>query len=109
MECGLPSPPRSFASLICCRVWGFEAWRGVSHGMTIPGHLLTTGYVRLPVMRTVDRDLSCENASPADQRWADLADRRCGATAEDAVDALIREVLDRKQPDEIFPELSATF
>jgi acetyl/propionyl-CoA carboxylase alpha subunit len=47
--------------------------------------------------------------SPGDRRWADPADRRSGATAEEAVDTLVREVLERKMPDEIFPEIVVSY
>jgi hypothetical protein len=47
--------------------------------------------------------------SPRDQRWADAPDRRSGATAREAVDALVREVLDAKLPDEIFPEIQVSY
>jgi acetyl/propionyl-CoA carboxylase alpha subunit len=47
--------------------------------------------------------------SPADRRWADPADRRSGPTAAAAVDALVREVLEEKMPDEIFPELTVSY
>jgi acetyl-CoA carboxylase biotin carboxylase subunit len=47
--------------------------------------------------------------APGDRRWADPADRRAGPTAEEAVAALVREVLEQKMPDEIFPEITVSY
>ena len=47
--------------------------------------------------------------SPTTQRWADPERRRQGATPAEAVDRLVREVLERLLPDQIFPELKMSF
>jgi acetyl-CoA carboxylase biotin carboxylase subunit len=47
--------------------------------------------------------------APGDRRWADPPDRRSGSTADEAVAALVSEVLEQKMPDEIFPEIAVSY
>ena len=47
--------------------------------------------------------------APGDRRWADPPDRRSGSTADEAVAALVSEVLEQKMPDEIFPEITVSY
>jgi acetyl-CoA carboxylase biotin carboxylase subunit len=58
---------------------------------------------------TADGGVQAIPLSPGDRRWADPTDRRSGPTADAAVDALVREVLEQKMPDEIFPEITVSY
>ena len=47
--------------------------------------------------------------SPVSQRWADPKQRRQAGTPDEAVDRLVREVLEQLLPDQIFPELKMSY
>jgi acetyl-CoA carboxylase biotin carboxylase subunit len=54
-------------------------------------------------------DFEAVPVSPRGQRWAPHTNRRKARTPEEAVDTLVREVLERKTPDEIFPETAMPY
>lgn len=58
--------------------------------------ILGGGYQAIPV-------------SPRDHHWAGIENCRTGWSAEEAVDNLIRGVLNHEMPDEIFPELGMSY
>jgi acetyl/propionyl-CoA carboxylase alpha subunit len=75
-------------------------------------HYVTSGdTAHAYLIHVVTREQGRFEAIPVSpsQRWAEAGNRRTGSSAAAAVDALVREVLDKRWPSEIFPELAVTY